>query len=189
MSYELIKNKFIELKKEELNYINNIAKLSSNKILSESEKLEIYRTLKKYEVKLNEILTNLSDTVIDKVTEEKQLTKTDLKNVAIEFDLDKDYLSSLKFDNQQYILERLGIEADSFKYKITIYDLIYNHIVYREIDPDMILNNQKLIEDNIYIFSGYYDSSEDCYGPGLGDPDDYIYGIYININSIYNYNM
>ena len=37
MNCELIKNEFIKLKKEELNYIDNVAKTSSTKKLSEYE--------------------------------------------------------------------------------------------------------------------------------------------------------
>ena len=186
MNYELIKSEFIKLKKEELDYIDNVAKISSIKILSEYEKLEIYRILKNYEVKLNQIFTILCDKTIDETTENKQLTRENLNDVIIGFDLEKDYLSSLKFDNQQYILEKLGIETASFKYKLTRSDLIYNLGVYRGIDSDMILNKQKLIGDTIYIFTGYYDYSEDCYGPCLGKPDDYLYGIYEKIEAISN---
>ena len=46
MNYELVKNKVVTLKKEELAYIDNIARISSIKTLSEYEKLEIYRNLK-----------------------------------------------------------------------------------------------------------------------------------------------
>ena len=52
MEYELIKNNFINLKKEELNYIDSISKISSEKILSENEKLKIYRVLNNYKIKL-----------------------------------------------------------------------------------------------------------------------------------------
>ena len=45
MNYELNKNEFEKIKREELEYIDSIAQISSNKILSETEKLEIYRTL------------------------------------------------------------------------------------------------------------------------------------------------
>lgn len=58
MNYELNKNEFEKIKREELEYIDSIAQISSNKILSETEKLEIYRTLNSYEIKLNEILKN-----------------------------------------------------------------------------------------------------------------------------------
>ena len=62
MNYELIKNELIKNKKEELDYldyIDNIANISSNKILSETEKLEVYRTLNSYQVKLTEMFKNL----------------------------------------------------------------------------------------------------------------------------------
>ena len=45
MNYEYLKKEFIKLKKEELIYIDNISKISSNKILPEYEKLEFYRGL------------------------------------------------------------------------------------------------------------------------------------------------
>ena len=54
---------------------------------------------------------------------------------------------------------------------------------YWSINSDTIQNNQKLIEEPIYIFSGYYDASEECYGPCFGDPDNYLYGIYENIHN------
>ena len=59
MNYESIKKQFIELKKEELNYIDNVAKVSSSKTLSELEKLEIYRRIKKYGSEIDEILKKL----------------------------------------------------------------------------------------------------------------------------------
>lgn len=54
---------------------------------------------------------------------------------------------------------------------------------YWSINSDTIQNNQKLIEEPIYIFSGYYDASEECYGPCFGDHDNYLYGIYENIRN------
>lgn len=184
MNYELTKNEFIKLKKEELNYIDAIAKISSNKTLKELEKLEIYRNLNNYEVKLNEILKKLKSVLL----KEKQLTRKNLKDVIIEFDLDKNYLSKVNFNHNQqknYVLEDLGVDIETFKFKLTISDLIYNHGRNRTIVFDIMLNNQKLIEPPIYIFSGYYDSSEDCYGPCSGEIDDYLYGIYINIYGEY----
>ena len=50
MKYEIIK-----IKKEELNYIDNITKLSSTRKLSEKEKLEVYQTLESYKEKLKVI--------------------------------------------------------------------------------------------------------------------------------------
>lgn len=183
MKYELLKNNFIKLKKEELNYIDNIADISSNKILSELEKLEIYRTLNNYKIKLNEILKNFWSTF----QKDDSLTMENLKDIIIEIDLDKNYLSSLNFRHEQqkkYVLEKLWIDAETLKFKFTLYNLMRRR-KYWGIDSDTIQNNQRLIENPIYIFSGYYDSSEDCYGPCFGDHDDYIYGIYENINSKY----
>ena len=183
MSYELNKNEFIKLQKEEFEYINNIAKISNNRILLESEKLEIYRTLNNYESKLNEILKKLWDTFL----KDDSLTKEFLKGIIIEIDLDKNYLSSLNFRHEQqkkYVLEKLLIDVESLKFKITLYNLM-KYRKYWGIDFDTILNNQKLIENPIYIFTGYYDSSEDCYGPLIGNYDDFIYGIYENISSKY----
>ena len=59
MNYDLVKNELIKLKREELDYIDNVAKISSNKILSEYEKLEIYRTLNNYQVELEKMFKKL----------------------------------------------------------------------------------------------------------------------------------
>lgn len=181
MNYELYKKEFKKIKREELAYIDSIAQISSNKTLSETEKLEIYRTLNSYEIKLNEILKKLWSTF----PRDDSLTKDNLKDVIIEIDLPKDYLSSLNFrydEEKQYLLKKLMIDAESLKFKLTLYDLM-RFRKYWGINSDEIQNNQRLIEEPIYIFSGYYDASEDCYGPCLGNRDYYLYGIYENIRN------
>jgi len=180
MNYELIKNELIKIKKEELNYIDSVTKISSNKILSETEKLDVYRTLNSYQVKLTEMFRNLCYELI----KNKQSIDINYKDVIIELDVDKNYLSSVKFDYEEqkkYLLEDLGINPETFKFKLTFRKLLYIREEYRKINSDIILNNQRLIENPIYIFSGYYDASEDCYGPCLGEENDYLYGIYENI--------
>ena len=82
MNYELNKNEFEKIKREELEYIDSIAQISSNKILSETEKLEIYRTLNSYKIKLNEILKKLWSTF----PKDDSLTKEKLKDVIIDSD-------------------------------------------------------------------------------------------------------
>ena len=89
MNYESIKNEFIKLKREELEYINEVSIISSKKELSEDEKIEIYRNLKHYVNKLNELLKKLQSEMI----ESKHLTKLNLKETIIEFDLNKDFLT------------------------------------------------------------------------------------------------
>ena len=184
MNYELIKNEFIKLKREELDYIYNTAKISSNKTLSEFEKIEIYRKLKNYEAKLNEMLKSLWN----EFPKDQQLTTKNWKDVIIEFDIDKKYLSSINFryeDSKYDLLEDLGIDIETLKFKLTLYTLVRQE-EYRGIDFNIIQHNQKLIENPIYIFCGYYDDSEDCYGPRFGEADDYLYGIYEDICDRYS---
>jgi len=178
MNYELNKKEFEKIKKEELTYIDSIAQISSKKTLSETEKLEIYRMLNNYEIKLNEILKKLWSTF----SKNDSLTKDNLKDIIIEIDLPKNYLSSLNFCEEQkkYVLKQLLIDSESLKFKLTLYNLMRCR-EYWSINSDTIQNNQRLIEEPIYIFCGFYDSSEDCYGPCFGDTDDYLYGIYENI--------
>ncbi len=181
MNYELNKREFERVKREELAYIDSVAQISSSKTLSETEKLEIYRTLNSYEVKLNEILKKLWSTF----PRNDSLTKDNLKDIIIEIDLPKDYLSSLNFqydEQKKYVLKKLWIDPETLKFKLTLYNLMRCR-EYWSINSDTIQNNQRLIEEPIYIFSGYYDTSEDCYGPCFGDPDDYLYGIYENIRN------
>lgn len=179
MDYEQIKNEFIKLKKEELNYIDEVVKLSSSKILSEYEKLEIYRTLKNYEVKLNEKLKILRRVITELARNGEKITK-DKKDILIEFKVDENYLSTLKcnyYRHKEDIFEHLGIDIEDFKFKLTLLDLLRNH-KYRAINQEEIQNTQKLIENPIYILKWYKDLTEDCYGPCTGDPDDYLYGVY-----------
>ncbi len=182
MNLEILKYEFIKLKREELGYIDNIAKISSDKTLSESEKLEIYRTLNNYRVELTEMFKKL----FNELVKNKELKDKNYEDVIIEFDIDKNFLSSVKFDYEEqkkYKLNDLGIDEKSFKFKLTLHQLLYVRERYKGINPTIIQNNQKLIEDPIYIFGGYYDVSDDCCGPCLGDIDDYLYGIYENISS------
>lgn len=171
MNYEYLKKEFIKLKKEELIYIDNISKISSNKILPEYEKLEFYRGLNNYITKLDDLIEKLG-----KAATEDDTLKGNFENLFIEFDLDKNYLSSLKY-NRDYVLACLGINIDTLKFKISLYNLAENH---RNIDLHLILNNQELIEKPIYVLKYYYDSTEDGM-PFLGP----IFGVYKNIDNEY----
>lgn len=171
MNYEYLKKEFIKLKKEELIYIDNISKISSNKILPEYEKLEFYRGLNNYITKLDDLIEKLG-----KAATEDDTLKGNFENLFIEFDLDKNYLSSLKY-NRDYVLACLGINIDTLKFKISLYNLAENH---RNINLHLILNNQELIEKPIYVLKYYYDSTEDGM-PFLGP----IFGVYKNIDNEY----
>ncbi len=186
MNYESIKNEFIELKKEELKYVDNVAKISSSRILTEYEKLEIYRKINDYQTRLYEILERLRKEVF----KNEHISVDNLKDVIIEFDVDKSLLSSAGIKHEEYkkhiCRDYFGVDLDTSKFRLTLSSLMHTRNGYRVINPDMIQNNQKLIENTIYIFCGYYDSSEDCYGPCFGNPEDYIYGTYADIRDKYD---
>lgn len=183
MNIELIKKEFITLKKEELTYINKILKISKNKKLSEYQKLEIYRTIKSY----NEKLCITAKKLYQEIIKNKQMKKENLYKIIINFNINEKKLSSLiQHEQHKEIFKNLGINEETFEFNLTLEDLI-SYCKYKGINYELITNNQSLIENPIYIFSHYKDYSEECYGPFFGNPDDYIYGIYININSIYNY--
>ena len=52
MDIEKLKKEFIKLKSEELEYLDNIAKLGYQKTFSQEEKLNIYRKLKFMKMKM-----------------------------------------------------------------------------------------------------------------------------------------
>lgn len=79
MNYEYLKKEFIKLKKEELIYIDNISKISSNKILPEYEKLEFYRGLNNYITKLDDLIEKLG-----KAATEDDTLKGNFENLFIE---------------------------------------------------------------------------------------------------------
>ena len=171
MNYEIIKEEFINLKKEEFNYIDVIAKKGCNEILSEYEKLKIYRNLKQYEQKINEAWQNLKYEVIKN-------ENLDLDDVIVTIKLNEDFLSSVKPLKKECILEDLEIDLKTYEYKLTLMDILRRD-VYHVINQNRI-HNQRLIDDKVMIFCGYYDSTEDCCGPIIGDYDDHIYAIYLS---------
>lgn len=175
MNFEQIKREFIKLKKEELEYIDNVSKISSSKKLSELEKLEIHRTLNNYSVKLDEILKKIKKEIF----ESKEIST----EIIVEFDVDSNYLSCFDDCHKEYIFSELGVDFETFKF--ILYFRSFFRDKYCGIDCNNILINQSLIDNPIYIFDGYYDSSEDCYGPCSGNHEDYIYGIYTDIRDKY----
>ena len=172
------KNEFIKLKKEELTYIDNIANISSNKILTEEEKLNIYRNLYNYQIKINDVLNKLREVFFT-----KEINIEDLDKVILEIDIQRNYLIQVgSLEYRDIILkDYLGIDITTYKYQLTLSNLIYKKYVM--INLDLILNKQKLITNNVYIFGGYHDYSEEINGPCLENLDDYLYGIFEDISS------
>ena len=55
---EQLKEKIIDLKKKELEYVESIVKTGNDRILTDEEKLNIYRSLEKYKDMFNEAIKN-----------------------------------------------------------------------------------------------------------------------------------
>lgn len=181
MNFELIKQEFISLKKEELAYLDNIARTSRIKALTEYEKLQVYRKVTYYEDSLKEVFEKLRI----KGREEKLITLENIKNICLEIEVDENFLAVINFDDPEEkddMLDFLGIDPKSYRIKYTWKDLLdrYSSIITSYLT---LIQNGKLIEDPIYIFCGYYDYSEDCYGPCFGET---IYGTYENICNRFN---
>lgn len=149
--------KIIKIKKEELNYINNIAKLSSTRKLSEKEKLEIYQTLESYKEKLKVLFEKY---YLKLIKDEKK--DYDFDEVIIKFNIDKSYLSSIKdAEKRKSLMIYLDINPYEYTYYLTYAKLRYYKNNYNKININCILNNQSLSEKPIYIFMYKYYYDED----------------------------
>lgn len=165
MKYEIIK-----IKKEELNYIDNIAKLSSTRKLSEKEKLEVYQTLESYKEKLKALFEKYYLKLIK--DENKDY---DFDEVIIKFNIDKSYLSSIKdAEKRKSLMIYLDINPYEYTYYLTYAKLRYYKTNYNKININCILNNQSLSEKPIYIFMYKYYYDEDTI------INEYHYAIYFD---------
>lgn len=174
MNIEELKHEFIKLKTEELTYINSIS-ISSSRIFSSQEKVLMYRKLNDYKNRLDEILKKIFDYI-----KEGSLDDEVLEEVAIEIDIPLDFLSSLKCDEisrLQLLRYYLKIDVHSFKCILTKSDIFYG-TYHRPVNLDLFLNGQRLIDDNVYVFNGYYDTFDDDYIMFHDSSDDYIVGVY-----------
>lgn len=177
MNIEEVKEEFIKLKKEELAYLDNIAKLGYQKTFSQEEKLNIYRKLKFYENENAKFYKILSD-ILYKSKEEN------MDKVFIEIKLKDDFFNKVSdiFNRHRYlILRRYNINLENNSYILTVKDIIDgNYTKYRYSDFDYLFNKQELFEKPIYIFLYYDDHSDECLLPSDWNLFDYSTGIYID---------
>ena len=177
MNIEEVKEEFIKLKKEELAYLDNIAKLGYQKTFSQEEKLNIYRKLKFYENENARFYKLLSDILYE--SKEKNMDK-----VFIEIKLKDDFFNKVSdiFNRHRYlILRRYNINLENNSYILTVKDIINgNYTKYRYSDFDYLFNKQELFEKPIYIFLYYDDHSDECLLPSDWNLFDYSTGIYID---------
>ncbi len=177
MNIEKLKEEFIKLKKEELAFLDNIAKLGYQKTFSQEEKLNIYRKLKFYENENARFYKLLSDILYE--SKEKNMGK-----VFIEIKLKDDFFNKVSdiFNRHRYlILRRYNINLENNSYILTVKDIINgNYTKYRYSDFDYLFNKQELFEKPIYIFLYYDDHSDECLLPSDSNLVDYTTGIYID---------
>ena len=177
MNIEEVKEEFIKLKKEELAYLDNIAKLGYQKTFSQEEKLNIYRKLKFYENENARFYKLLSDILYE--SKEQNMDK-----VFIEIKLKDDFFNKVSdiFNRHRYlILRRYNINLENNSYILTVKDIINgNYTKYRYSDFDYLFNKQELFEKPIYIFLYYDDHSDECLLPSDWNLFDYSTGIYID---------
>lgn len=177
MNIEKLKEEFIKLKKEELAFLDNIAKLGYQKTFSQEEKLNIYRKLKFYENENARFYKLLSDILYE--SKEKNMDK-----VFIEIKLKDDFFNKVSdiFNRHRYlILRRYNINLENNSYILTVKDIINgNYTKYRYSDFDYLFNKQELFEKPIYIFLYYDDHSDECLLPSDWNLFDYSTGIYID---------
>ena len=177
MNIEEVKEEFIKLKKEELAFLDNIAKLGYQKTFSQEEKLNIYRRLKFYENENAKFYKILSDILYE--SKEKNMDK-----VFIEIKLKDDFFNKVSdiFNRHRYlILRRYNINLENNSYILTVKDIINgNYTKYRYSDFHYLFNKQELFEKPIYIFLYYDDHSDECLLPSDWNLFDYSTGIYID---------
>ena len=175
MNIEEVKEEFIKLKKEELAYLDNIAKLGYQKTFSQEEKLNIYRKLKFYENENARFYKLLSDILYE--SKEKNMGK-----VFIEIKLKDDFFNKVSdiFNRHRYlILRRYNINLETNSYILTVKDIIdERYTKYRYEDFDYLFNNQELFEKPIYIFTYYDDHSDEyfLFNFTTGIYSDFVYG-------------
>ena len=175
MDIEKLKEEFIKLKKEELAYLDNIAKLGYQKTFSQEEKLNIYRKLKFYENENARFYKLLSDILYE--SKEKNMDK-----VFIEIKLKDDFFNKVSdiFNRHRYlILRRYNINLETNSYILTVKDIIDgNYTKYRYSDFDYLFNKQELFEKPIYIFTYYDDHSDEyfLFDFTTGIYSDFVYG-------------
>ena len=175
MDIEKLKKEFIKLKSEELEYLDNIAKLGYQKTFSQEEKLNIYRKLKFYENENARFYKLLSNILYE--SKEKNMDK-----VFIEIKLKDDFFNKVSdiFNRHRYlILRRYNINLENNSYILTVKDIIdERYTKYRYEDFDYLFNNQELFEKPIYIFTYYDDHSDEyfLFDFTTGIYSDFVYG-------------
>lgn len=167
MNFEELKQEFIKLKKEELDYINDLVIENNKRELKEEELLEAYRMINKFANKLDELFKKIRKSV-----NRKELSKD---GIIFEFNVDKDYLSSVKGtpDHKRFVLQQLLINPETYKVEVA-----YNRYCYAPVPLGYYLDHSGF-SNGIRVYTGIY---RDYDGLGISYSE---YGSYYYLNDSY----
>ena len=150
MTYLEMKEEFINIKKEEFEFIKKFLIINQNRKLTEYDILTICRRSYYYEKKINDLLYQMREGMFQEQRRLKKEGKLDVNSVVLEFDIDSEFLSLI--DNE--ILYRLlWIDPKTKKFRLE-----YSHPLYRTY-PLNFLNKEKRVE-GIYLYCGISDISD-----------------------------
>ena len=166
MLNERLINKYKKFKEDEFNYIGDILEIRSKRLFTESEKLEIYRNILKYQKEENYIFDELKKQIYMILNCDNSIyNDLDQDTIIFEIDMNERFKSILsKFDSsiRENILNELGINPKNNKYQISLYNLysIQDRLSFKNIN---IIINQPFMDKPIYCYSdmktvsNYYD--------------------------------
>ena len=192
---EQLKEKIVDLKKKELAYVESVVKASNERILTDAEKLDIYRSLEKYKDSFNEAIKYYNDNTFRIYSWSSGNINIirgilDQEKYKIEFDVNPNYLDCIVekvnwnlvksfkkrgHDTWAYeelhktkfsLYNSLGIDYRSLKFKVPWFTYISDGYKGIEINQLLEASNQKFLDKPIFIFGGYVEE-------GLEVPLDY----------------
>ncbi len=180
MNYERAKKIFINIKKEQLAYIDLISKYCHlKKKITEIEMLKILRKLNDYDKRVYTANETLRHEALKKYHINKRNGIEDTSSFDFEITLDKDFLKNKKNWYKEFLLDCLKIDKKTMKINLEYLDIIWekaaNPVAFNILN---ILCDNYLFDKKVYIFSNYRDYAEDCYGPLFADPEDLKYAVY-----------
>ena len=166
MLNERLIEKYKKFKEEEFNYIGEILEIRSKREFSETEKLDIYRNIMKYQKEDNYIFYELKKNIYMILNCDNSIhNEIDQDTVFFEIDINERFKSIIsKFDSpiREKILNELGINLDNNKYQVSLYNLysILDRLSLKNIN---LIMNQPFMDKPIYCYSNmktvsdYYD--------------------------------
>ncbi len=166
MKFDELKEKFIKLKKEELAYIDDVAKKGMKEKLTEKEVLEAYRKINDFAKNINELLTKIFNCA---TKNKKELINED--GIIFDFDINKDYFSCVEGtqDYVDYALKLVLINPNKHKVEVT-----YRRYEDVALALQLALRGQYVFNRSVRILGCVY-KDYDPFGSGYTEIAQYYY--------------